>query len=98
MAGIDSRDMQFFVAEINGSRDWRTARGTVSACWGVLCGLQEADPFECQLRGWTVLRCSAHAIESDLRFLQSLGDEQRERERVRKDCSEPTSDPTESVR
>jgi len=76
MAGIDSRDMQFFVAEINGSRDWRTARGTVSACWGVLCSLQEADPFECEARGWQVLRCSAHAIGSDLRFRQSF-DEQR---------------------
>jgi hypothetical protein len=66
--GVDRRDMEFWVASKNNTRHWRTARGTASACWAVLCGEQEADPLECQSRGWSVLRCVGNAVESDLRF------------------------------
>lgn len=64
----DPRDMEFWVAECNGTRYWQTARGCASACWAALCASQEADPLECQTRGWRVLRCVAQAVESDLRF------------------------------
>ena len=63
-----ARDMAFFVAELNGSRYWKTARGSASACWAALSGEQEADPLELLSRGWNVLRCVATAIESDLRY------------------------------
>lgn len=62
------REMEFFVADLHGTRHWKTVRGSASACWGALCGIEEADPKECQSRGWKVLRCVANAIESDLRF------------------------------
>jgi hypothetical protein len=91
VAVVDSRNMQFFVAEVNGSRDWTTARGSASACWGALCGVQGADPFECQLRGWQVLRCTGQAIETDLRFLQTVAEEHTERDRLQHDHNTATA-------
>lgn len=65
---LDTREMVFWVAEYNRSRHWATARGSASACWGVLCGEQAADPLELQIRGWSVVKCVATAVETDLRF------------------------------
>jgi len=68
MEELDKREMVFWVAEYNRSRHWATARGSASACWGVLCGEQTADPLELQSRGWSVVKCVATAVETDLRF------------------------------
>lgn len=68
MYELDERKMVFWVAEYNGSRHWKTARGSASACWGVLCGENESDPLELEAFGWRVIKCVATAVERDLRF------------------------------
>lgn len=65
---LDKRLMTFYVAEIENNRDWKTVRGSPSACWAALGERQEADPLECQLRGWRVIKCEAHAVAIDRRF------------------------------
>ena len=71
---FDKREMTFYVADLNGSRHWKTARGSASACWGALCSGWEADPHELQAAGWKVLKCVAQAVEQDLRFTRPLKD------------------------
>ena len=65
---LDKRLMTFYVAEIENSRDWKTVRGSPSACWAALGERQEADPLECQRRGWRVIKCEAHAVAFDRRY------------------------------
>ena len=67
---VDEREMEFWVADANGNRFWKTARGSAAACWAALGALTELDPLTATSAGYRVLRCSGKAIESDLRYHQ----------------------------